>query len=533
VAVRQVGRPGPGALLSHGARPDSGARPGPGAPPRAGGRRRLAVAAAAAFVLLAAREARAPAPETLAPAEVPGRLASLLLGPTPLQDDLRHLCDRIGGRPTGGAALERAADWFLARFRAAGADLVWAENFTVPHRWQDDRATAAVTGEGGFPVRAVAMPFSAPTRRGGVEAEVVPLGEGGSDDFAREAGRLRGAFALVDSKVIVTFEDLFADYLRLPPIMDRARSAGVAGLLLVGARERGALYRHIASHGVPVPLPMAILGREDGLRVARLAREGRVRMRLEIAVRTGPAYSSRNVLAEIRGREIPDEVVLAGAHLDSWDLGTGALDNGANCVLLLDVARQMAGLGLRPRRSIRFALFTGEEQGLHGSLGYVRAHRAELDRHVAAAVFDIGTGRFTGFSTGGREDLFPAVKSALRPVQGYGAATHTADAFVGTDNFDFLLEGVPNLVAHQDPSNYMEHYHAESDTYDKADLRETRINAAIAAALLWGLAEAPERAPRQTRADIAALIERTGVAAQMKAFGLWEAWEKKERGRPE
>jgi hypothetical protein len=503
-------------------------RPAPGP---AGRRPRLAAAAAALFLLLAAREARAPDPGNLGPAEVPARLAALLLGPTPIEDDLRHLCDRIGGRPTGGEACERSIDWFMQKFREAGADLVWAESFPVPHRWQDDRAAAAVTGPSGFPLRSVAMPLSTPTRRGGLEAEVVWLGQGRAADFEREGARLRGALLLFDSKVLVTFEDLFEDYLRLPPIVDRARAAGAAGILLVGARDRGLLYRHVASFGDPVPLPMSILAREDGLRVARLAAAGRVAVRLEIAARTGPAFASRNVLAEIRGRERPEEVVLAGAHLDSWDLGTGALDNGANCVLLLDVARQIASLGVRPRRSLRFALFTGEEIGLHGSLGYARVHRAELDRHAAVAIFDIGTGRFTGFSTGGRPDLRPGVERALRPVRGYGADAHTDDAFVGTDNFDFLLEGVPNLVANQAPANYMEHYHAASDTFDKADLRELRINAAVAAALLWGLAEAPDRAPRQDRTAIADLLERTGVAGQMKTFGLWPAWEKGERGR--
>ncbi|PYS94629.1 MAG: peptidase M28, partial [Acidobacteria bacterium] len=153
--------------------------------------------------------------------------------------------------------------------------------------------------------------------------------------------------------------------------MDRAAAAGVAGLILVGGRDRGLLYRHNAEFGESLaPFPMAIVAREDGLRLARLADEGAARVRLSLAVTGGPAFASRNVLAEIRGRERPDEVVLAGAHLDSWELGTGALDNGANCAMLLDVARQMAALEVRPRRTVRFVLFTVEEQGLFGSLGY-------------------------------------------------------------------------------------------------------------------------------------------------------------------
>src|SRR5439155_1247735 len=140
--------------------------------------------------------------------------------------------------------------------------------------------------------------------------------------------KLRGAFGLLDSKVIVTIEDLFEDYLRLPAIVERAKAAGVAGLLFVGGRDRGLLYRHTAEFGEPSPFPMAILAREDGLRLERLAVAGEVRLRLALEARIGPGFGSRNVLAEIKGRERPEEVVVATAHLDSWDLGTGALDDG-------------------------------------------------------------------------------------------------------------------------------------------------------------------------------------------------------------
>jgi hypothetical protein len=453
-----------------------------------------------------------------------------MLAATPVASDLETLCDRIGGRPTGGAACERSIDWFVSRFREAGMDRVWAEEFPMPARWEEGRSRAEITTPERIPLSVVAMPFSPGTPKKGLEARVVYLGDGEAGRFEEAGPRLRGALGLIDSKILTGWEDLFLDYLRLPAIVERARAKGVAGLLLVGGRARDLLYRHVATFGDPAPFPMAILAREDGLRLARLEPDG-ARIRLELDVKTGPSFRSRNVLAEIRGRDRPEEIVLAGAHLDSWELGTGALDNGANCAMLLDVARQMSALGLRPRRTVRFTLFTGEEQGVHGSLGYVRRHHDELDRHAAAIVFDTGTGRITGFSQGGRDDLATLLGPALASVAGYDATRHTADAFVGTDNFDFLLEGVPNLVANQEPANYLENYHASSDTFDKADLRELKINGAIAAALVWGLAEAPGRAERQDRARIAALLDRTGLASQMKTFGLWEAWDKGTRGR--
>jgi hypothetical protein len=459
------------------------------------------------------------------------RLAARLLGSTPLEDDLRFLCDRIGGRASGTPACERSVDWFAERFREAGADRVWTEGFQVPVRWEEGRSEAVIVAPEPVPLRVVGMPFSPGTARRGLEAPVVDLGAGGAEAFEREGGRLRGALILVTGRVLESFEDLFLEYMDHAAIQRRAEAAGAAGILFSGTRRDSPLYRHIAGTGSIVPLPVAILAREDGLRLGRLAAAGRIRLRLTLLPRIGPQYTSRNVLAEIRGRERPEEVVLAGAHLDSWDFGTGALDNGVNCAMLLDVARQMAALPVRPRRTVRFALFTGEEQGMWGSLGYVRAHRAELDRHAAAAVFDTGTGRILGFSLGGRDDLRPFVEEALRPVAGYGANGHTADAFVGTDNFDFLLEGVPNLVANQAPANYMEHYHASTDTLDKVDLREVRSNAAVAGALLWGLAEGEGRARRQDRDAVAGLLGRTGLDEQMKAFKLWRAWEDRTRGR--
>ena len=460
------------------------------------------------------------------------RLAARMLGPTPAIDDLRFLCDRIGGRPTGSAACARSVDWFAERFREAGVPRVSTEPFGMPHRWEEGQSTARIVVPETAALRVVAVPHSMPTPEGGLEAPVIHVGAGESIDFEPAGERVRGAWVLLDSDVIVTLEDLFYDYMRLPPIMERAVRSGAAGLLMVGARQHNLLYRHIATFdGALTPLPMAILARDDGLRLARLAGAGETRMLVDLALRTGPSFEARNVVAEIPGTSGDGEIVLAGAHIDSWGLGTGALDNGANCVILLDLARQIVALGDIPRRTIRIVLFSGEEQGLFGSLAYARAHREELDRFAAVAVFDLGTGRITGFSLGGREELRSLVQDALRPVQAYDANRHTADAFLGTDNFDFLLEGVPNLVASQAPANYMEHYHASSDTFDKVDVREMKINGAITASLIWGLANAPTRIARQDRAEIKKLLKRTGLIEQMRTFGLLEQWEEGSRGR--
>ena len=167
-----------------------------------------------------------------------------------------------------------------------------------------------------------------------------------------------------------------------------------------------------------------------------------------------------------------------------------------------------------------------------GSAGYVRRHAAELDRYAAVVIFDIGSGRTDGFFTNGRPELDASVTAALEAA-GLAAPKDVADAVDGTDNYDFLLSGVPNLVANQDAAPYLPDYHAESDTFDKVDAGEAKRNDAIAAALVWGLAESP--APplkRQTRAEVEALLTATKLDEQMRAFGQWEDWAAARRGSP-
>ena len=466
------------------------------------------------------------------------------LGPTPILDDLRQLTDTVGGRPTGSAALERAVDWAVARLREAGLDDVHTEAYVAPSTWLAGAEGAEVLSPrspwdlpGSERLRVAAMPFSGATPSAGREAEVIDLGEADEPAFAAAGAKVAGRLVLVHSGPMRGLEDLFKEYMVTPERLARARAAGAAGVLWMSTRPGRLLYRHNATlDGSLYPLPAAVVEREGALRLARLAEAGQtVRVRLVLDGRAGARTPARNVVAEVRGREKPDEVVILGAHLDSWDLGRGALDNGCNAALVIDVARQAAALaraGARPRRTMRFVLYTGEEAGLWGSFAEVRRHRAELDRVKAQVIFDMGSGRTTGFSLGGRADLQPAVEAALAPARGRGPFTHTTDAFVGTDNYDYLIEGVPTLVATQDGPPYLPDYHAESDTFDKVDQEQLKANAALAAVVTWGLADLPTApAPRQSRAEVEALVRATGIDAQMKVFGLWDAFVRGERGR--
>ncbi|HET6630304.1 MAG TPA: M28 family peptidase [Woeseiaceae bacterium] len=461
-------------------------------------------------------------------------LIAAMLGDTPVIRDLRELTDTIGGRATGTAANEAAVAWALETFQRAGVT-ARAEPFALPLRWHEREASAVVSGDVEFATNVVAKPFSTGTPAGGLRAPLVDAGMGTEADFERLGDRAAGGWALVATTVlddVAGLAGLFESYGNAAAVESRALDAGVAGLVFMSNRPRNLLYRLSASRGADNSLPILVMEREQAGRILRLLRKGR-RLELDatIEVEREEGYEAQNVIGEIRGDGRADEIVVFGAHLDSFDLGTGALDNGANVAMLIDVARQIRRLGLVPARTIRFALWNGEEQGLVGSWRYTEQHADELDDHVVAASFDIGTGAITGFFTNGREALVPIVDRFLQPVAGLGPFTQVNVPVVGTDNFDFLIQGVPNLIAIQADANYASNYHAESDTFDKVDQQQLKLNSAIAAALIWGFANGSERLPRHTPADIAALIESTDLEEQMKNFGVWDGWASGQRGR--
>jgi carboxypeptidase Q len=468
------------------------------------------------------------------------RLLARLQGPTPVLEDLRELTDDIGGRPTGSPAVDRAVKWAAAKLRAAGVDVVRVEPYQAKAVWvpRVERAEIRIGGDDAplRPAHVAGMPFAASTGPGGLEAEVVDVGQGDEAGFAAAGARAHGRWVLVHSEPMKSFEDLFMEYMVMPGVFQQAQAAGAVGVLYISNRDRGLLYRHNAAvDGSTAPVPGVMLERETGLKVARsLAAGERVRVRATIEADARRDAPASNVVGEIRGGERPNEVVILGAHLDSWELGDGANDNGCNAALVIDVARQAAieARTRRPRRTLRFILYTGEEAGLFGSMADVRAHRDSLDSVQADVVIDTGSGRLTGFSLGGREDLRAGVAKALADVAGLGPFEQTTDAFIGTDNYDYLVEGVPNLVANQEAPPYLPDYHAESDTFDKVDEHELKANEAIVGVLVWNLADMQGRlAPRQSRSEVEALVAATGLDTQMKTFGLWDDFVSGKRGR--
>ena len=460
------------------------------------------------------------------------RLIAALLGDTPIVDDLHELTDTIGGRVTGTKENRNAVAWAAAKLRQAEV-AVSTEDFEMPYQWQERVVYASVAGDFEFDVGVVAKPFSAAANA--LNAPLLDAGGGSEEDFARLGDTSDGAWVLVETSVLdddIGLAGLFAEYNEAAVIEPRAFAAGVAGVIFMSSRPRNLLFRHNAAMGGKNEHPLLVMEREHAKRIMRLLRAGHnLTLTGTVGIEDGHAYTATNVIGEIRGSTRPEEIVLFGAHLDSFDLGTGALDNGVNVVMLMNIARQISRLGLQPARTIRFVLWNGEEQGLVGSWKYTEKHEAELDNHIVAASFDIGSGRTTGFFTGGRPGLVPLVDEYLTPVAGLGPFQQIDVPLVGTDNFDFMIEGVPNLIANQADANYASNYHAESDTFDKVDQQQLRLNSAIAAAVIWGFANDTARLPRQSHDEVQALIDSTDLQQQMKNFAFWDAWADGTRGR--
>ena len=462
------------------------------------------------------------------------QLMAALLGETPIEEDLQELCDKYGGRVTGTASNLQSVEWGLKKFREAAVD-VQKEKFQIPSLWLENASLAKVSGDANFTPKVVAKHYSKSTPKGGITAPIVDLGTGSEEDFAKAKEGLEGKFILVEMDLCLDIDGLFKEYVDAALIEQRAAKASVAGLVFMSSRPKKLLYRLIASQGIANDLLLLVMGREDAKRCQRILRNGgELDLNVDVQVTTAGETDSYNVIGEIKGSEKADEVVIIGAHLDSWGLGTGANDNGANVSMMIDIARQMKKLNIQPKRTIRFALWNGEEQGMFGSEGYCISHAKELDKHIMTLSVDIGSGPIIGFFTNGRPELLEAVEEVVQPFEGLGPFLNIDVPIVGTDNFDFMLQGVANLVANHKPATYGINYHAESDTYDKVDLKSLKVNSAIIAALTLSFANlADEKVSwkRQDRTAIQALIEQHKIEFSMRMLGVWEEWIKGERGR--
>ena len=437
---------------------------------------------------------------------------------------LALLADDIGQRLTGSAGARRAEQEMEAEMKRIGLANVRREPFQMPSSWERGTAQATLTSHGNRPLSVASFTWT-PGTGGAVEGDAVNVGAGRPEDVARVRSKLKGAIAIA-SPAGVTLDEVIYNFYRTPLLAKEVKEAGAVALLIASDKQNTLLYTapiDFTASPRLAALPAVNVAREDVTMIERLLGQNRtVRIRLDVRNRIGPAFESTNVVGEIRGTDRADEIVVVGAHLDSNDLGPGALDNAAGCGAVLETARAIKALGRAPRRTIRFVLFMGEEEGMIGSIAYVRRHQDEMDRTVAALIMDIGAGRPLGWFSMGRTDLDEEIRELMKPLDRFGVSAIEHSAFAATDNAPFMAEGVPNLIMLQDDAPYFPVHHTAADTFDKANPRDYSIAVATLAATTFMIADNPKRFGRRlTRDEVKKMAADTKVAEQWRAAGIW------------
>ena len=443
-----------------------------------------------------------------------------------LEADLHVLCDGIGPRMAGTDGMRRALAWGRDAFAEAGLANIRFEAVPMPLLWTEGDTRVDLVSPVQSRVRAAASALS-PSIPEALEAELVDGGTGKPGVISGRAASFQGKYVLVELDEVGSFDDLAVEQRDAVVALREAARARALAVLFVSTRPNRLLYRHVNSvSGRIDPIPSAVVAREDGLRLLRLVRGGEpVRIRLAMPNGIGEPYNTANVVAEVPGKDRPEEIVLLGAHLDSWDMGTGCLDNAVNAALVAHVARSIQATGVRPSRTLRFVLFGGEEFGLFGSLAYAKRHRAVLDRHVATIVHDMGDGPLVGYSVGGRDELLPRLEDLLGGEDGGAEYRHTREAYFLSDNFTFVLQGVPSLFAVQDTSGFFPTYHSEADTFDKINIDNVVNSAAVAGFVSLRIANSESRfGERLSQRQVTDWLRRAGMVRHLRFLGVWDSW---------
>lgn len=486
-------------------------------------KRTLAIATLFALTLQAA-PAQQPKQQRDPSREATERIASSILIGGQAMSYVTELSDTFGGRLTGSAAYERSAQWAAAKFRAAGIKDVKLEPFTIPNGWERGWAQARMTAPHDRHLNLESLGWSPATPPGGVRGEVMVLADAAPEKIREQADKIKGRIVMVNTGAI--FSSGLAGFVRFISNLSLFKELGAQALLMTDFEANNVLNAYGLTWGAATnPLPVAQIGLEDHKLITRLMEKGSpVSIEFQFSNRnTGPAEVN-NVIAEIRGSEKPDEWIIIGAHLDSWDYGTGAQDNGTGCAMVFEAARAIAALGRAPRRSIRFALWGGEEQGLIGSAAYVRAHAAELNNCVAVLNTDNGAGHPRGWKVQGRSDVGEALKpisqSLLAGLSGDGISQNLS---YDTDHGPFMIQGIPALDLWVDMKTYEPVHHKTSDTVDKIDAHNLAAGSAIVALTAYAIAERPERvAPRLDRAAVEVILNKAKLVEFLKSIDAWK-----------
>ncbi len=426
---------------------------------------------------------------------------------------VESLTTEVGQRMAGSAADARAVAWAEAKFRALGFDRIILQPVRFPI-WIRGHESAEVVSPAPQTFTITALGWSSATPADGVSAEVVGFANlealkaadaeqvrgriayvSHAMDRRRDGGgyskavEVRGSGAEIASNkgaLALLIRSVGTDSHRLPHT-----GTGISFSQIPNQPE--VLKRAIkASDGSLVALtavPAAALSVPDADQVERLLKLDKpLVVRLKIEARIGAEYTSHNVIGEVTGRELPDEYVVVGGHLDSWDLGTGAIDDGAGVAITMAAGALIAKSPMRPRRSVRVVAFANEEQGIFGGRAY--AQRSDASAHVAAAESDFGAGRIYRFDTQVDPSQLPAIKQIMQVLHPLGIEAGGNEARGGADVGGLLKHGVPMFELRQDGSDYFDLHHTADDTLDKIDPAALDQNVAAYAAFVWLTADA-------------------------------------------
>jgi carboxypeptidase Q len=406
---------------------------------------------------------------------------------------LAELTDTYGNRLSGSENLNRAIEWAIETMKADGFDKVRTEKVMVP-RWVRGAESATIIDPPEHPLAILGLGNSVGTPPAGIEADVLVVKT--FEELSARANEAKGR--------IVLFNAPYVSYGQT----NQYRTAGPSAAARVGAVA--VLVRAIGPTGLRTPhtggtnymegvekIPAAAVSAEDAERMQRIADRGRrLRVRLKMEARFEADVESANVIGEIRGRERPDEIVLVGGHFDSWDVGTGASDDGVGCIVTWEAARIMRKLNLQPRRTVRVVLFTNEENGLRGGSAYRDRYKADAAKHILAIESDSGVFAparigFTGSEPAQR--IIREIGALLTPLglQDIGSGGGGAD--IGP----IAQAGKVPMIAYQgDPTRYFTIHHTPADTIDRIAAEDVSKAAAALGVLTWVVAELPETLPK-------------------------------------
>jgi hypothetical protein len=404
---------------------------------------------------------------------------------------VRSLCDEVGPRMAGSPGDRAAVAWALRTMPTLGLTSVRAERVMVTH-WERGDSKAEIVGPLSQPLAVAALGGSVGTGPRGIEADVVEAASW-QDLEKLGAAALKGKIVFLDPVMRRASDGAgYGEVVRnrYTGAREAARLGAVAMLLRSTGTDHDRLPHTGAKAKDDHEIPAAALSVPDAELLHRVLEEKKsARVRLVLGCRTLPDAPSANVIGEVVGREMPGEVVVVGAHLDSWDLGSGAIDDGAGVGIALETGRLLAAMPQKPRRTVRVVLFANEEHGIEGAKEYARAHAAELGSHVAALEADFGADAVYAVRWRGdpaARERFGELARLLAPL---GVAAQESQGEAGADVSPLMAGGVPILDLRQDGTRYFDIHHTANDTLDKIDPGVLAQAAASFATAAWAAAD--------------------------------------------